>query len=99
MPHGTAPHRTQLAWSRTTLALIAGGLTITRLLWPYSNPVAVAVLATTVGLAAALVVLTAQRDRALLRDETRGPDGVLLGVVAFGTCAIGGAAMILVALG
>lgn len=80
------------------LAIVAGGLTLTRLLWPYSTAVGVTVLAVSVGLAAVLVALTSLRDHALAKDGARGPDGVLLAVVTGGTSALGCAALVLVVL-
>ena len=98
VPQGTASERTRLAWTRTTLTLTAGGLTVTRLIWPESNVLALVVLATSLAVAAALVGLTALRDRASSGDDARSSAGVLLGVVAAGTCALGCAALALVAL-
>jgi uncharacterized membrane protein YidH (DUF202 family) len=99
LSRGTASIRTQLAWSRTTLTLAAAGLTIARLLWPHSAVLAVLVLASSLAVAAVLVGLTALRDHAIAQEGARGPDGVLLAVVAAGTCLIGCAALALVALG
>lgn len=97
-PQGTASERTRLSWTRTTLTLTAGGLTVTRLLWSHSSVLGLGVLATTLAVAAALVGLTALRDRAQDQDHVPCPDGVLLGVVAAGTGALGVAALALVAL-
>ena len=99
VPEGTAAIRTQLSWNRTTLTLAAGGLTVSRLLWSHSTVLGLLVLAASLAIAATLVGLIALRDRAIAREGTRGPDGVLLAVVAAGTSAIGCAALALVVLG
>jgi uncharacterized membrane protein YidH (DUF202 family) len=98
VPPGTASERTRLSWTRTTLTLTAGGLTVTRLLWPHSAVLGLVVLVTSLAGAALLVALTAVRDRSQARDCARRPDGVLLGVVAAGTCFLGCAALALVAV-
>jgi uncharacterized membrane protein YidH (DUF202 family) len=97
-PQGTAAQRTQLAWSRTTLTLAAGGLTVARLIWPYSGALGVVTLVASLSVAAMLLGVTAVRDRALAREGARGPDGILLGLVALGTCVVGCSALALVAL-
>jgi uncharacterized membrane protein YidH (DUF202 family) len=97
-PRGTAAQRTQLAWNRTTLTLATAGLTIARLLWPESSPLALVVVAVSLAIAAVLVGLTAAQDRALSRQDATGPDGVLLAVVAAGTGTVGLAALALVAV-
>jgi uncharacterized membrane protein YidH (DUF202 family) len=97
-PQGTAQVRTRLSWTRTTLTLTAGGLTVTRLLWSHSSVLGLVVLATSLTFAAVLVGLTALRDRHLARGDADLPDGVLLAVVAAGTCSLGCAALALVAL-
>ncbi|MEO7350313.1 MAG: DUF202 domain-containing protein [Marmoricola sp.] len=96
---GTAAQRTRLSWSRTILTLAAGGLTIARLLWPHSTALGVSVLVASLGIAVTLVGLSALHDHAIAKEGARDPDGVLLAVVAAGTCVLGGAAIALVALG
>ena len=100
---GLQPERTELAWRRTALAVLAGSLGAARLLAERHG--AAALLVGVAGpLLAALLRLTSARRAAatraaLLRDgDLRGGPGAALLAVTAGACALAGLAGLVVVL-
>lgn len=98
-----ANERTFLAWLRTSLALLAGGLGVVQLLPPFAVPYAREVLGAALALAGTAVAATSYRrwervERALRTDEPL-PLGALPRVLAATIAGISLSAVVLVLLG
>lgn len=98
-----ANERTFLAWLRTALALLAGGLGVVQLLPPFAVPYAREVLGAALALAGTVVAATSYRrweqvERAL-RTDAPLPLGVLPRVLAAMIAGISLSAVVLVLLG
>jgi putative membrane protein len=92
---GLQPERTELAWRRTTLALVVGALIALRLLPAVLGPWAISVGLTGLVLAALLWVLARRRAhqtaQSLVHNHGPLPGGVLLLLLA--TLTTAGAAL------
>lgn len=98
---GLQPERTRLAWRRTTLTLVVGGLVGGRALGDASGPLGLATAVVALGVAGLLGVLARRRTRrvaAVLEAGGSLPGAGLLLVVAAlpAACALlGGAGLLL----